>query len=137
MTAISRRAALVALIVIGGRVLSPASAMDISSEIEAESAIRGAGKAAARIGRIREVPSVGVINLNFPGGSLLVDRDYMDSADFQALAGRYAAGVTRMRRALRANPATRAALSRHHVDVTDVIGVRVSSSGSLRLFVLR
>ncbi len=137
MLKLTRRAAFAAVFAFAGAAVAPVLAMDITSEIEAENAIRDSRRAPARIAGIRRVPSVGVINLNVPSGPFEIDRNYMDAGDFRALARAYATGVSRMRRALRANPATRAALADHGVDLGDVIGVRFSSNGSLRLFVFR
>ena len=134
---ISRRIVWAALIGLGVGVASHAIAMDMANEIEAESAIRASSKAAARIAGIRTVPSVGVVNLNITGGPFEIERNYMDAGDFRMVAERYAAGVSRMRRALRNNRVTRDALADHGIDVNDVVGVRISSGGSLRLYVLR
>ncbi len=137
MDKLTRRAVFAAFFAFTGAIVAPAFAMDITSEIEAENAIRDSRKASTRIAGIRHVPGIGVINLNAPSGPFEIDRNYMDARDFRALARAYAPGVSRMRRALRANPVTRAALADHGVDLGEVVGVRVSSNGSLRLFVLR
>lgn len=100
----------------------------------ATSAILGAGSRAAKVKAIKRVPSVGVIRLDF----YTVPRfssDLPDPAEFKILARKNAAGVARLQRALQANPVTRAALSKHGVDVDQVAGAQISSNGSLRLYI--
>jgi hypothetical protein len=134
----TRRAAFSVIAGLLGGVVSQASAMDMASELEAEGAITGARGVVPRIGRIARVPSVGVVNLNLATEQFNRDeRVFMVASDFRGLAARNAAGVSRMRRALIANPATRSALADHGIEVRYIVGVRVSSNGSLRLFVLR
>jgi hypothetical protein len=137
MTKITRRAALGALISIGSGAIAPAFAMDMADEIQAENAIRGSGRAAARVAEIDDVPSVGVVDLSFITSGFQMDRLFMDSNDFRILAERYAPSIQRLRRALRSNPATRAALDDHGINLSRVVGVQISSRGSLRLYTLR
>ena len=49
---------------------------------------------------------------------------------------RNAAGISKLRKALAANPVTRNALAKRGIPIGIVAGVRVSSNGSLRLYVL-
>jgi hypothetical protein len=134
----TRRAAFAVIAGLLGSAVSPAFAMDMASEIEAEGAITGARRVAPRIARITRVPSVGVVNLNLATEQFNRDeRVFMVASDFRGLAARNAAGVSRMRRALMANSATRSALVDRGIEIRHVVGVRVSSNGSLRLFVLR
>jgi hypothetical protein len=121
--------------------LSLATGMSLAqvSEIDAqdaESAILSAGTRAGRIAAIREVPSVGVVNLNYHRGPLR-DDSIPEPQEFRISAAKHAAGIRRMRAALRANPVTREALAAHGVSINAIIGVKVSSNGSLRLYVLR
>jgi hypothetical protein len=135
MPNVTRRAALTTLCVAAA---SPVSwAMDMADEIQAESAMRNAARNASRITHIRRVPSVGVVSLNIPTARWDANRNYMDASDFRIVADRHAAGIARMRRAFAANPVTRAAIIESGVDLDDVVGVIISSGGSLRLFVLR
>ncbi len=135
---LTRRATIVMFAGLLGSAPLPAAAMDMASEVAAEGAIAGARSAAARIARIDHVPSVGVVNLNVATERFNRDeRVFMDAGDFRGLAARYSGGISRLKRALMANPATRSALADHGIEVGDVVGVKVSSSGSLRLFVLR
>jgi hypothetical protein len=51
------------------------------------------------------------------------------------MVSRNAAGVNKLRQALRANPATRAALAKRGIDASQVAGAMISSNGSLRLYI--
>jgi hypothetical protein len=111
-----------------------------SDSISAESAILSAGSRAAAISRIRNVPSVGVINLgfnfSFGFGPRFSDSRSPDPSEFKISAEKNAAGINHLRRALAANPATRAALADHGVRINQVVGVDISSNGSLRIYKL-
>jgi hypothetical protein len=115
-----------------------APAFDMAEEIQAENAIRNAKRVTGRIAQIDEVPSVGVVDLTFANTSFKSNRaSQMDASDFRIVASDNAGGVNRMRRALMANRATRAALDDHGIDVGDVVGVSITGRGSLRLYLLR
>lgn len=100
----------------------------------ATSAIMGAGNRAAKVKAIKRVPSVGIIRLDFYSFPRF-SSDLPDPAEFRILARQNAAGVARLQKALQANPATRAALAKHHVDARQVAGAQISSNGSLRLYI--
>jgi GrpB-like predicted nucleotidyltransferase (UPF0157 family) len=102
----------------------------------AQSAIVFAGSRAARVAAIRDVPDVGVVNLNARRGFRSGD-SVPEPEEFRISAAKNAAGIRRMRAALRANPVTRRELAERGISVNAVVGVNVSSSGSLRLYVLR
>ena len=101
----------------------------------AESAILSAGQRAAIVARLRQVPSVGVVDLRFRAHSRK-KFDLPEPAAFRISVAKNQAGVNRLRRALVANPVTRAAMERHHIDVDHVAGVKISSGGSLRFFMI-
>jgi hypothetical protein len=97
----------------------------------ANSAIINAGNRAGRVKAITKVPSVGVVRLDT--GPMLSDQP--DPADYRIMVSRNAAGVNKLRQALRANPATRAALAKRGIDASQVAGAMISSNGSLRLYI--
>jgi hypothetical protein len=103
---------------------------------DAQSAILSAGSRAGRIAGIDDVPGVGVVNLNIPRSFHRSD-SIPRPEEFRISAAKNAAGIRRMQKALRANPVTRAALADHGVAVNSIVGVTISSSGSLRLYILR
>jgi hypothetical protein len=97
----------------------------------ASSAIMSAGTRAAKVKAIKRVPSVGVVRLDV--GPMLSDEP--DPADYRIMVSRNSAGVNKLRQALRANPATRAALAKHGISPGQVAGAMISSNGSLRLYI--
>ena len=101
----------------------------------AQSAIMSAGSRAAAVRRLRAVPSVGVVDLRFRAHPRFRS-ELPDAAEFRISAEKNWAGVRRLRAALAANPVTRAALAAHGVNLSRVVGVMISSNGSLRLFVI-
>ncbi len=118
--------------------LAPVSSMAQVSTMDvtrAESAILSAGTRAAIVAHIKSVPSVGVINLAFRTTPSF-NSDLPDPAEFRISAGKNINGINRLRAALTANPATRKALASHGIAVNRVVGVDVSSGGSLRLYIL-
>ncbi len=106
------------------------------SEIDgrmAMSAIMNAGKRADQVKSISNVPSVGVVRLDFS----LVPRmgsDIPTWPEYKIMVQKFSGGVNKLRRALMANPVTRAALAKHGVADWQVAGVQISSNGSLRLY---
>jgi hypothetical protein len=112
--------------------LTPAQAQVTQSDrIAAQSAIMSAGKAASQVARLGDVPSVGVVYVPNRYSR------YSESAiQYRLSAEKNAAGVNKLRRALRSNPAVREALSGKRVNINRVIGVKISSRGDLRLYVL-
>jgi hypothetical protein len=107
-----------------------------SDGTQAISAIMAAGSRAAIVRNVRKVPSVGVVNLNFQPYHRFSDEYVTNIVELRLMAERNAAGIRRLQSALASNPVTAKALSRHGVDIGRVVGVMVSSGGSLRLFVL-
>jgi len=107
------------------------------SEIDyhmAMSAITNAGNRAPKVAALKRVPSVGVIRLDFR----TVPRfrtDIPDPSEFKIMARKNAGGVARLQRALAGNPVTRDVLARRGIAVNQVMGVQVSSNGSLRLYI--
>lgn len=103
---------------------------------EAQSAILSAGSRASQISKIRSVPSIGVIDLSFAPRS--VDEGTAASySEFKIMAERNYTGVQKLQHALNKNPTTHAAVANTRVSVRNIVGVSVSSNGSLRLFILR
>jgi hypothetical protein len=99
----------------------------------ATSAIMNAGTRAAKVKAIKRVPSVGVVRLDF--NSMSPFSDLPSAADYRIMVSKNAAGVNKLRQALRANPVTRAALAKHGVNPGQVAGAMISSNGSLRLYI--
>ena len=102
---------------------------------KAEAAIMSAGSRAAAISRLKAVPSVGVVNLNIRWVPTFRS-DMPDVAEYRISAGKNSSGIKRLRNALAANPVTRRALASRGISIGKVVGVDISSNGSLRLYVL-
>ena len=105
--------------------------IDGTNNTDAYSAVMGAGKNASLVSRLRQVPSVGVINVGYGGPSA---RDDDESGQLRMIALRNGTAVHALRHALAANPVTRRALAANNVDIGNVIGVQVGATGSLRVF---
>ena len=105
------------------------------STYKAEAAIMSAGSRAAVISRLKAVPSVGVVNLNIRWMPT-IRSDMPDVAEYRISAGKNFNGIKRLRNALAANPVTRRALASRGISIGKVVGVDVSSNGSLRLYIL-
>jgi hypothetical protein len=100
---------------------------------DAASAILGAGKTAAKVAKLRQVPSVGAIDVNWHHASPVSDLGN-ELINLGIYADRNAAGVSQLRHALAANPVTRHALAANHISVGRVVGVQIGATGSLRLY---
>ena len=124
--------ALIALLLLGGVAqaqLTPDSFRD------AQVGIMSAGSRAARIAGLRHVPSVTVIDLRFRLVPRMRD-DSPEPAELEISAQKNAAGVRRLRRALRANPVTRSALGERGVPIEHIVAVRIFSNGALLIYIL-
>lgn len=107
------------------------------SEIDgrmAMSAIMNAGRRADEVKSITKVPSVGVIRLDIRLVPL-AGSDVPTWMEYKIMVQKFSGGVNKLRRALMANPVTRAALAKNHVEAWQVAGVQISSNGSLRLYI--
>jgi len=100
----------------------------------ATSSIMMAGKRAGQVPGIKKVPSVGVIRLDIPTVPMYRG-DIPDWQDFKIMTQKNAAGVAKLQKALAANPVTRAALAKNHVQPWQVAGAQIGSNGSLRLYI--
>ncbi len=98
------------------------------------SAIMNAGTRADRVKSITKVPSVGVVRLDVPVVPLM-GSDVPSWQEFKIMVQRNYAGVSKLRRALMANPVTRAALAKYRIDPSQIAGAQISSRGSLRLYI--
>jgi hypothetical protein len=101
----------------------------------AETSIISAGSRASAVSRLKSVPSLGVVNLAFR----TVPRfrtELPDVSEYRISAEKNYRGVNKLRAALRANPVTRNALANRGISVNRVVGVDISSNGSLRLYIL-
>jgi hypothetical protein len=106
-----------------------------SDGYKAEAAILSAGSRAAAVKRLRAVPSVGVVNLKIRTVPRFRTNE-TDVAEYKISAGKNFGGIQRLRNALASNPVTRRALSSRGISIGKVVGVDISSNGSLRLYVL-
>jgi hypothetical protein len=106
--------------------------------VPVEATIMRAGSTAQKVARIKSVPAVGVIKIRRDfDSSFRRGIDYQDAvAAAKISAERNAAGVNRLRKALRNNPATRNALADYGIAINRVVGVDVGSNGALRVYVL-
>ena len=98
--------------------------------------IMSAGSRAAAVKRLKNVPSVGVVKLATRPSMLRDDNSGPDYFEIRISASKNAAGIRKLRAALAANPVTRRALERRGVDIGRIVGVRIGSNGSLRVYVL-
>jgi hypothetical protein len=133
----------------------PAAARHIFDGVPVEATIMRSGATAARVRKIKAVPSVGVVNLRLSHRNRaleLLDEPFHrhhrlhsnldfgffddDYSDYRVAASRNAAGVKKLQDALRANPATRKALASRRISITRIVGVEVGSSGALRVYIL-
>jgi hypothetical protein len=112
----------------------PALAFD-GTTYKAGAAIMSAGSRAGAVSRLKAVPSVGVINLNIRRAPRF-NSDVPDITEFRVSAGKNFSGIKRLRNALASNPVTRHALGSRGISIGRVVGVDISSNGSLRLYVL-
>ena len=92
-----------------------------------------AGNRASQVKAIKRVPSVGVVRLDV--NPMSVFSDLPDPAEYRIMVSRNAAGVAKLRQALRSNPVTRQALAKRGIDPGQVAGAQISSNGSLRLYI--
>lgn len=107
------------------------------SEIDAQAAmssIMSAGRRADQVKSIKKVPRVGVVRLDF-WPMPMMGSDIPSWPEFKIMVQKNASGVNKLRRALMANPVTRAALAKNNVQDWQVAGVQISSNGSLRLYI--
>jgi uncharacterized protein (DUF3084 family) len=104
--------------------------------IRAQSAIMSAGTRAGRVTAIDGVPSLGVVRLYVRIGSQLRS-ELPDPQEYRILAAKNASGVNRLRRALRANPATREALAERGIGINRIVGADVGSDGALRVYLVK
>jgi hypothetical protein len=99
------------------------------------SGMMSANSRAAKIGKIRHVPSITVIRLR----QIVVFRHPGDEPNVPAIeisAQKNAGGIARLRAALRANPVTRAALADKGVPINRIVAVEVFSNGALTVYIL-
>lgn len=121
--------------------IAPASTLPMTAHAQSAdyaagtSIIMAAGSRAAQVRALRAVPSVGVVDLNrLP--LMAWDDSGPDLLEYRNSASRNAAGIRKLRAALAGNPVTRAALEDRGISIQHVVGVRISSNGSLRLYML-
>lgn len=109
----------------------------ISSDLTmAQATIMASGSRAAAVRKIRKVPSVGVVNLNIRRTPMMYDSSLPDLYELRGSARHNAAGIRKLRAALKANPVTRNALTARGIPINRIVGVRISSNGSLRVYIL-
>jgi hypothetical protein len=135
------RKSLTAAAVLAGLALSPLPALaqvDKADAYQADSAILSAGSRAQTVKRLRQVPSVGVVWLDYlhlPRGGLLWN-DRPDPSEFRMEAERHAGDIQKLRQALRANPATRHALEDRGIAISRVVGIRIFSNGAILVYLI-
>lgn len=132
-----RREFVASLALLPALALAPAAALayDQADAMAAEAAMMSAANRAAQVRQIKKVPSVGVIDLRFRTVPRFTD-NVPDISELQIYAQRNAGGIARLRKALAANSVTRAALAENGISIGRVVGVTISSRGSLRVYLL-
>ncbi|WP_421694435.1 hypothetical protein [Aestuariivirga sp.] len=113
------------------KAVAQVSQIDVSMAI---SSIMNAGRRAAQVPTIAKVPSVGVIRLDVPTIPSF-SGDIPNWQEFKIMTQKNAAGVAKLQQALAANPVTRAALAKNHVQPWQVAGAQIGSHGALRLYI--
>lgn len=128
------RTLLAATMIVASLLSAPAAVAQAtqSDRFAAQSAMMSAGRSATQIAKIDDVPSVGVIYL--PNRFARYGEEI---TQYRISAQKNAAGINKLRRALKANPVTRAELAGRGVKVNQIVGVKISANGSLRLYLLR
>jgi hypothetical protein len=101
-----------------------------TNAFKAEIAIMSAGFRASSISKLKVVPNVTVINLNF-STTRRYGGNHPSPSDLKVSVSKNYKGIKRLQAALAANPATRTALSRRHVGVNRVVGIDIYSSDSM------
>jgi hypothetical protein len=109
------------------------AAPPLFSGVPIEAIVMRSGSTASKIAALDEVPSIGVVRIRQFRGSFHDDGGY-DEFDYRLLISRNQTGINKLRRALKANPATRRALESRGISVSRVIGVDVYSNGSIRVY---
>jgi hypothetical protein len=116
--------------------LSGASASTaIIAGVPVDAVIMRAGATAAKIKRLKSVPSVGLIDLSKRRGPRYAS-EFDAIIEYRLAVQRNAGGVKALRAALRGNAVTRRALTSRGIDISRVVGVDVGSNGALRVFIL-
>jgi hypothetical protein len=116
--------------------LSGASASTaIIAGVPVDAVIMRAGATAAKIKRLKSVPSVGLIDLSKRRGPRYAS-EFDAIIEYRLTIQRNARGVKVLRAALRGNAVTRKALTSRGIDISRVVGVDVGSNGALRVFIL-
>jgi hypothetical protein len=98
----------------------------------AESAITFAGQAASKVARLKAVPSAGFVYL--PNRITRSGEAYIQ---WKISAEKNRSGISKLQRALRANRVTRLELASRNIPIQDIVGVKISSRGDLRFYLLR
>jgi hypothetical protein len=107
----------------------------IISGVPVDAVIMRAGATAAKIKRLKSVPSVGLIDLSKRRGPRYAS-EFDAIIEYRLTVQRNAGGVKALRAALRGNAVTRKALTSRGIDIGRVVAVDVGSNGALRVFIL-
>jgi hypothetical protein len=135
-TALSKLS-LMALLTLPVSAVPTVAQADLVSGVPVDAIIMRSGSSAARISKVRSVPSVGVVNLRlYAKPRLFAQSDFDTIEDYRLTVQRNYAGVKRLRAALKANPATRRALAASGIAISRIVAADVSSNGSFRVYVL-
>jgi hypothetical protein len=124
--------AMLALSVLAAMSCLAQSQVTQSDTFAAQSAIMSGKSSARQIATLKVVPSVGRVYL--PNRIVRSGEAYIQ---WKLSSEKNAAGIVKLRRALRGNPVTKAALATRGIPFDHVVGVKISSGGSLRLYLLR
>lgn len=111
------------------------SQIDSSTYSEAQSAILSADRDASAVQILHNVPAVGVIIVR-RGYSLILGDSGESVATLILSAEKSHSAIVKLRAALVSNPVTLTALKVHGIMPSRVIGIRISTNGSLRIFIL-
>ena len=111
------------------------SQIDSSTYSEAQSAILSANRDASAVQILHNIPAVGVIIVR-RGYSYILGDGGESVATLILSAEKSHSEIAKLRAALLTNPVTRTALKVHGIVPSRVIGVRISTNGSLRIFIL-
>ena len=102
---------------------------------DAISGMMSAGSRAAKVAKLRQVSSITVVRLK----QIVVFRHPGDEPELPAVkisAQKNAAGIARLRAALRSNPVTSAALAAKGISVNRILAVEIIANDTLKIFIL-
>ena len=136
------RLMMVLLVTIGLGVAPAMAQLTVDNFNRAVSGILAAGTRAKQVATLDHVTGISLIKTKWRvGGHTSSHRhghrssDSPQPQDIEIAASKHKDGITRLRAALRRNPATRSALAERGIDINRVVAVDIFSNGWLRVYI--